>query len=149
VKSISRRTLRTSQSGKAWIQQPQVLDMLIEGKTLRNKYAPLKFQGVETLLLDWVQLRPATDRQNGHAGPSVSHDVATDNDVPAEYRDAESVTQPISLASYNETNGGPTTSGHHFSLKQVPPAGGFSPDLRTPAASRRRQPRHLITGQSS
>ncbi len=66
---------------------------------LWEKYAPLKIHGEATLsALDGIAASSQLDWQNGHITAGSDELPTIDDDVPGEYRDAESMTSPGSLA---------------------------------------------------
>ena len=68
-------------------------------KGLWEKYAPLEFHGEPTLsMLDGFSASAQLDWQNGHITPSAFTKPLIDDDAPAQFRDAQSMANPGSLA---------------------------------------------------
>jgi len=72
-------------SGKLW-------------KVFFLKWAPMNYHGVTTLLYNGYAGNAMIDIENTHVSAGASYDQTLDDDVPGEYKDVESMSDPSNLA---------------------------------------------------
>ena len=67
-------------------------------KGLWEIYAPMDFRGQQTIMLDGYAGAHQIDWENGHISASYAAKPATDDDVPADFKDAATMTTPGGLS---------------------------------------------------
>ncbi len=67
-------------------------------KGLWEIYAPINFRGEQTIMLDGYAGAHQIDWENGHISASYAAPPTTDDDVPADFKDAQTMTTPGGLS---------------------------------------------------